>query len=665
MGKKLFVPLLAAFAIYCLFVLTQYSAGCHDLAQLSDFTGFVLYAIGAKFLFVLVLVMSAYGYGGAVFGRWLPPFDTLLDEGLFKTAAGLLIISYLVFFAGLAGLLYPAAGYAFLAAGLGIGARDIIGFFRRLASLPREVKLTLPGVMLASLVAYILIYGLYGAFQPPIGFDILMYHYGAPRMYIDAHRIFPTPDINGSAYPFGTEMLYTLAMMLESDISANLVNFLFAVGQALVAYAFARRYLNHGPLPLLAAAIFLSLPVVVWLMPQAYVEFSQGFLICASVYALVASFTGPEKGGRWLFLSAAMMGFAMCVKYTSNLVLFIALLGVVYKRAILERAGIWRTLKSVLVYSAIGILLVMPWYIRNMAWYDNPFFPMMATIAGKWTFTEAGQYVKEGMNAGMLNLLAAPWRVTMNPRGYYMSEINSLGPCLLMFIPGILLFFKDIESEVKYLVVFCLLYLLEWFYTAQNLRYIVVIGPFLAICAGYPIGRLLAGRGATERWAGILLTAGFCFTALYSTTAGVNLDAFPSHDAQARERYYEEMADRQGYMASYDVWKWINVNLPKDAVIYQLWDDASVYFRRRNTIGFTSYYGETSRGKLIYIKAHNSFDGFRPGEEIIANLKKMGAQYLLINTNREGHSLPDDAYFVSHVREVLSHNGIYLYEIVY
>jgi hypothetical protein len=348
---------------YSFLILLRYAAGMHDILTAAGFLQYFFNVAGSKLLFIVLLAAAAYGVGGFTFSRWLPVFDSLLEEALIKTALGLIVVSYAVFVLGLAGLLYPAAGYILLAACLGAGARGITGFARRVSQLPVSIKPTVPGVVLAGLALYMLIGGFYAALMPPTAFDVLMYHYGAPKLYIEAHRIMPTPDVNGSSYPFGTEMLYLLAMLVESDISANMVNYFLCIGSGLVGYAFARRFVGRTS-PLLTATMFFCVPVVYWLMPQAYVEFSQGFFICAAVYAIVASF--GEKGARWLYVSAALIGMAMCVKYTSNLLLPVMLAGAAYKAYSLDRAGARGAASAVLKYSAIALAIVLPWYVKNL-----------------------------------------------------------------------------------------------------------------------------------------------------------------------------------------------------------------------------------------------------------------------------------------------------------
>jgi len=656
--KKYIQPILAAaLAAFAVFILLQHSGHATAVAAASDFARFIMVVAGVKLLFVAALAVGAFGVGGVAFRGRLPDFSSMLEEGVVRVALGLVIISYAVFLVGLAGFLHPVVGYALMVACLGVGARDTIDYVRRLGAVPMTVKLTVPLLLLTGVSAYFLIRGFRGSLLPPTAFDVLMYHVGVPRLYVEAHGIFPTPDINGSSYPFATEMLYMLGMLVESDVSANMVNFFMAVGCGLVGAMATRRFVKDGS-PLLTATVFFSLPVVFWLMPQAYVEFAQGFYLSLAFYALWASLASDDP--RWLTVSAVLTGMAMSIKLTSDPALFIMLAFVLYRGFAVRRDGAKAALLSAVKYALIAGAICAPWYLKNLAFYGNPLYPMLSSGGGSGDIT---QYYKSGMKTGLLDLLTLPWRLTMDPAEFRMGDLNSLGPVLLMFMPGVLLF-RGALRELKYVLAFIVLFTLMWFFSAQNIRYLVPAAPLLALVAAYPAGRLLKGGDALAKVGGVAVVAIFCFAALYSNTAGSAVAGFPSRDAGSDDAYYSGLSNQQGYLASYDTWKRIDLNLPPDAVIYQLWDDASVNFRRRKVIGFPLGFGPTSRNRLTILNPDGSFGGFRPGEEIIANLKEMGAGYLLINANREGKSVPQDPYFAGHTRLLSNDKDVFLFQVV-
>ena len=619
----------------------------------------------ASLLFVAALGASAFGVGGAVFSRLLPRFGSLLEEWLFKTALGLILVSYAVFLLAISGLLYPAAGFVLLAAAIAAGLNEIRRLIKRASHLRPSFGVSAAGILLGGISFYFLLNGLLGALKPPTGFDVLMYHIGVPRLYLDAHRMFPTPDINGSAFPFGAEMLYLLGMMADGTIAANMVNYSFAVLAGLAAASFTRRFLG-GASPLAPFAVFVSVPLIVWLMPQAYIELAMGFYSMMAIYATITAF--EEKDGRWLALAALMSGFTVAMKYTGVLLVGLLAAAALFQYILVEKrgaAGAAPVARFLLISAAVSLA----WYVRSYVYYSNPVYPFMAGVFNgvRIPSVDVGvsyaDYWSGGPATVAYKLVSTLWNTTLNPEAYKVSWASGQGPYFLMFIPGIALF-TGIPRALKYLLFITLaLYFIILFAAQENLRYLTPALPALAVLAGYPIGRLVIDKSATRKYAGVALAAVLAFSALTSNAEGLQSPDIPAYGTAGEDAYYEAMSETQGYLTSYTTWKWINANLPEDAVIYQLWDDASVFFRGRKTIGSALPFGPASRNNVQVIRGYNGFGGFLPGREIIGNLRGMGAGYLLVNANREGNSLPEDPEFRQGVSLLHEDKGVFLFRL--
>jgi len=658
MSKKLLYPLLAGLFAYCLFILWKYGASYPELADLSEFAGFVGLVIGAKLLFVLALSVSAYGYGSRLFGRWMPDFESLLEEWLVKTALGLVAVSYLMFALGLVQALYLPLGYAVLAGGIIAGARDIMGFLKRASGASRTVRVGFPVVVLTALSAYFLLRGLYGAYLPPAGFDVLMYHLGVPKLYLNAHGIFPTPDINGSYFPFGIEMLYMLGMMLDGAISANLVNYGFAVMGGLAAALFCMRFLKESS-GLVAFAVYVSVPMVVWLMPQAYIEFALAGYTMLALHALAAWSSGSDR--RWLFVAAIFTGFCMAIKYTGVVTVGLFVLWMLADQVFISKTGLKKAVAGAGVFVGLAVMISLPWYLKNIVMYHNPVYPFLPGLFGNASIESHGGPMRAFLSGGAASVatrfISSFWETTFNARAFQMNWVNGFGPAFLMLVPGLLLFGRP-KKPVVLLLLYCLAYFSVIIF-GSNIRYALAILPAMSVLAAYPIGRLIKDENTVPRAFGYALLAVFSVAVLLASTPRMDVVGFPSAGPAQTAKYYTQ--NRSGYMASYDAWRWIDANLPKDAVIYQLWDDASVYFRRRKTLGAALAWGDTGRQRIHYIRGIKSFGGYLPGEEIVDNLRQMGAGYLLINANREGRSLPQDQYFNEHAKLIYGSKGVFLY----
>jgi len=662
MRKGFQALLAAALLVYGLFILNKYGLSYGDVTGLAEFSGFAFHAILIRLLFPVALMLAAYGAGGAAFGRLMPEFGSLTEEFMFTSAPGLIVISYAMFALGLAGLLYPAAGFAVMGLALASGWRSIPRFLSRVSEVPRTVDIGLVHIVLVPLCAYFAVLGFYYALFPPTSFDVLMYHFGAPKMYIDAHRIFPTPDVNGSTYPFGIEMLYMLAMLVKGPITAKKISFYFVLLGGVAAAAFTRRFLPEAS-GLMSFAVYISIPMVYWLSAEPYIELGMAYYTMTGLYALFVWFEDGDR--RWLYLAAVCIGYTLAVKYTGIILVAIACVFVLAHQAFQAKAGARKSLVTAATFVAFCVAVSAPWYLKNIIFYHNPVSPFLAGLFKEGAPEAHGvpvRFFAGGVADSAWKLVSSLWEVAFVSPKFQAKWSASAGPALLMLVPGVLIFYKDVKRELWYLLLFSLLFF--WVtITQMNLRYIVPVFPALAVVAAYAPGRLVKGDTLPMRAAGLAALFLFAFGALMAVTPKTVPESFPSSDEATVDKYYMDKQKKSGYLASYEVWKRADSNLPKDVVIFQLWDDASVFFRTRNTVGNAKSWGQHGRQNVHRIKDVNGFGGFLPGEQIIYNLETMGAGYLLINSNREGRKVPSDPVFIEHTELVVRSNGVYLYKL--
>jgi hypothetical protein len=396
-----------------------------------------LLRFGSAFLSTVALVLCAYGLGSRISKRLLADVDNLLEEALFSIALGALALSHIVLLLGLVGLLYQPVAFILVGMGLLLGARDIVSFLSRIAGRLQCVQASPMSLLIGAVLLSLLVVGLQPALLPPTSYDILWYHYGLPTMYLQAHEIFPTPDQQISGYPLGAEMLYMLSMLLESEITANLVNYLFGLGACLASIALARR-LRVRP-ALLAAMVFLGTPLVVAHLSEAYVELAQAFYVTLALLALLKALarmreSGPAERRRGLLvISALLLGGAMSIKYNSNVIFALMVIGMAVSLGGHRQWGARNVILLTAMYAGIALAVVMPWYIKNLLHYSHPLYPV---------FVRSGDGALQSLlsadhNHGIKALLSAAWDSTMRPAQHFSR--SAIGPLFLMLIPAGLL----------------------------------------------------------------------------------------------------------------------------------------------------------------------------------------------------------------------------------
>ncbi len=212
------------------------------------------------------------------------------------------------------------------------------------------------------------------------GYDVLEYHLGAPRDWLDAGRIGYLPHNIYSNFPFNVEMLYLLAMVLNSDavdaaLAAQLLHFVLAA-LAVAAVWLAARPWGHRA-AWIAATVMASCPFLAYLCGLAYVENGLLFFAALALAAILKSATGHADQRRWMLLAGLFAGLACGCKYTG--VLAVLLPVVVSALWIGLRARPQNFAGPAILF--VGAMLTFgPWLVRNIINTANPVFPLARSV---------------------------------------------------------------------------------------------------------------------------------------------------------------------------------------------------------------------------------------------------------------------------------------------
>ena len=256
-------------------------------------------------------------------------------------------------------------------------------------------------------------------------------------------------------------------------------------------------------------------PVVLWEAGTAYIELGFGLYATLAALAALSLIEGAAQNPKskiqnpkWndTFISGAMMGFALGMKY-------LALLPFVFIAVLL----IWRrvSLKQIAIYAGMALLIGSPWYIKNEAVTGNPVYPFAYSVfphSKYWSADRAKMYQGEQDHFGEVhslkqpaaaaqNLLLAPLRLltdagkTSNPGEYtFMALIGGLYGAFTFA----LLMQKWKPPVVVNLLTLAGLQLIAWFFVAQISRYLVAVLPLLAICCGYMVWKLAFAKNGEQ-----------------------------------------------------------------------------------------------------------------------------------------------------------------------
>jgi len=241
---------------------------------------------------------------------------------------------------------------------------------------------------------------LLGSVLPPTDFDVKAYHLTGPKEYFLNGQITFLEHNVYTNFPFLTEMLCLLGMVLRQDwyrgaLAGQAVLMGFAPLTALALFCAGRKWFGET-VGWLAAVIYLSTP---WTYRLAIIAYVEGALSCYLFLALFAVLLAVETlrregsgaaSNRLFLLAGLFAGSAMACKYP-GLVSVVIPLGLVSLWGVrkkdhghqLSAIGFrpeW--LWGALMYLMGTAVSVGPWLLKNLAATGNPVYPLAYGLFG-------------------------------------------------------------------------------------------------------------------------------------------------------------------------------------------------------------------------------------------------------------------------------------------
>lgn len=457
-------------------------------------------------LVLLVLtVLLATGSGRALAARLGVGDISESQKTLVGATLGLGLLSLGGFALGVAGLYKPWAASALLA---GLWVAGYSQLLPALESLAPDENLVRERPLASAAVALPLLAALWMCLVPPHQYDSLVYHLALPQAYLREGRLFAPPGIVYAHFPQNGEMLFTLALLLGSDLLAQMYMWLSTVLAVWWVFALGRREAPMSAVVL--AALFIVTHAAVLLMSSTtYVE----PLVMLWITAAALSFerwrqVAPEGGAPrgWLVLSALFTGLALGTKYYAGigaLAFGLRLLWALGADRRRERAG------DLVLFTAIVTALFSPWMVKNWICVRNPVFPFLykwfANTGTGWNSELAAGYFSVLTEYGhhgswFTALVSMPILLLRNPLrfGGGMDVLGDLGWDLTLWLLPLGAWAASKNKSLRGLLLFCALWGAAWFTSGVVLRFLTVLVPLMALLGAVGLVKLWDGLA---RWA--------------------------------------------------------------------------------------------------------------------------------------------------------------------
>jgi hypothetical protein len=465
--------------------------------------------------------------------------------------------------------------------------------------------------LLLGLVAVFLLAEAAMNLAPPTSRDALIHHLALPKIWIANGGIIETPWADFSYYPMHIDLLYFGCLLLGSDTAPKYVHQGFGLGTGLLLFWFVNRR-SGRPWGAVAAAVFVTTPLVVWLSTAAYVDLGMTFFTTASLLCLLQWREDRFEKPGWLWLSGLAMGLAAGSKYNALIAWMIVNLLVVF--VYVRHSG--RQLRGVaygFLFFTLAALAASPWYIRNWLLTGNPFYPLFSSVfqaLGDGGMTSAiGEHLARQADRisffemrrvmygeNFLETLLIPLRMFFQGQDdsyrYFQGVLN---PILIVFVPFAFINRRHLADKGVLAAFSAVFVTIAYFTTEKQVRYLLPVIPTLAVLTVMGIEHLMQAVSALRHPTLQNLARG-ALVAVVAALFGFNIaylkDRFVKIDPVA---YITGKEDRTKYLTAklhhYPAVVWINRHLPADARIFTFFLGRRGYYLDR------TYRNEPSFGR--------------------------------------------------------------------
>lgn len=588
-------------------------------------TNFIIKSITDLFFMLLFLILCL-GLGKRI---WSCLFDSartavdMFEEGIFCICIGLGILSFIILILGLAGILRFWIVLAIFVLLLIMVFKEIKGYCLTCLKIRKSHFLQIfrsPYFLILSPFFMISLIWLFLTTRiPPLFYDALVYHLGVPNQYLIHHSIRFMPFSFHSHHPFLIQNLFSITLLLGGYGSTKLLIMTFVVLNVMSLSLLTVR-LSGRPISWLAGGIFLLTPTM--LVVGSLVTVDLGF----SLYTLLAFYAlciwVIKKEQRWLIVSALMTGFSLGIKYTAIIYCFgLCLLCLVFA-LIKERENIRYAAKVCILYILIAAAIGSGWYIKNMVWTRNPFYPKWADVWGNPKIPKknldafhASAHAFDFKNFKVGRILSMPSELLFHPENFGVG--GSIGILFLILFP--LAFFPDKKNQVySILILFCIAYLVAWIFTFRMTRFALPLIAIIILLATNTLARLIQSQQKFFRYLiMIILMLGFAYNLHYSI--GIFSRVYQPWEYLRCKESEDSYLSRA--IPSYPIFRYINNTLPAQSRILFLGETINFYCYR-DVIASSAF----DINPLIPILKNK-----KTSEDIRTALRGMKVTHLLIN----------------------------------
>jgi hypothetical protein len=476
---------------------------------------------------------------------------------------------------------------------------------------------------------------------PPVSRDALTHHLRVPQLYLDHGAMVELPRIEFSYYPMNLDMLYLISLWWGNDIIPKYIHFAFALLTAGLLFQYLRQrlglvYASFG------AFFFLSIPIIVKLSINVYVDLGLAFFSTATILQLFR-WMENTRSKKHLVLAGLWCGLAMGTKY-NGLICFILTAGAIpfllkYSTKCTKIVAGNQSIDecptsgfALLIFSTMALAVFSPWMIRNWIWTANPVYPLFDSLFNPNAVTGSSGFTPFALRhqiygESIWQILFIPLRIFWNGQDNNPQQFDGQLSPFLLILPLFAIIKMDqntfqLRHEKLFLLYFSVFTILIVFFKHDmRVRYIAPAIPALVLLSTMGLHHLFsvlipADHLSTRRvkWGLVAIVCGvLAFNLPYLFVQWKQVDPFSYlTGALSRDAYIEKRRPE------YSLYRYANANLSTDVRILALF------------LGNRGYYCERS---IIFDIAGfwEALDSADTAEAVADKLRSKGFSHIMIN----------------------------------
>ena len=500
--------------------------------------------------------------------------DAPLLRAAAATALGMGLFGQTLFVFGIAGLLTKPMVIAILVV-MAIVAALPVGYGR----LP---PLATVNWLPATLPAFIL------ALYAPVGFDATMYHLPYAKLFAREGAIVFADTLRFPVFPQLAEMLFTAALLVANDVTAQLTQWVALVVTAAATAAIAER-IGGRRAAMFAAALWLGTPIALYVGGNAYVDASLAMFVTLALGAWLEW----RRGGSddWLLLCGAFAGMSAATKYHGLFFIGAFFVAVLFVRV-----------RAAALFLAAALLFAAPWYAHIARHTGNPVFPYFESLFGpsEWHGHADAPVLKLTARDPVAMVKGIAQHAVIGPARAGSPPHSPWIVLLLPLAAGAIALERRLIYPLGAAAVYAILV------SAEDWRFMLAIVPLAAICIAVTLERLVPRP--TMLLAALLVLPGALWTARLIAWYG-RLPVTPS----GRDAFVARI------VPVYPILRELNARHGTDYTVYVLYAANAAYYCDGRFLG--DFFGPYRYEKVQAVR-------YEP-EKLHALLRRFGADYIV------------------------------------